>query len=250
MKAFILILSFFLLTAGLEARVELVTSADAVKQGSLQNGALRFSGDDLTLLGNLRLSNLHIEETLYIVTSSPAVRSESAAYLDVPVSFTFTKVPETSSLRLHDSNLTVSLGGLRVIPVDESGNELILESFSIPGRSRWGYYLAIAVGILALMAIGIWALQRFRRERRAAQELEEARKRISGAREYEEITSVWKDRSRVLRLFPEAESAFRSFEAVYFRSAFKPSQSPEEVKEIIEAYRQFSKSLQEPRRGV
>lgn len=251
MKQVLSLIFFFGLCLPLYGSVELVTSGEAIDQGSIQKGALRFSGEDLTKVGILKLSNLQIDETIYISHSDSVVTTEGASYLDVPITFTFTNVPQKEILeqKIGDIDLHINISGIEVKPSD-AGDQFVLEEFSIPIKKEWGIYF-LFTALLIIVLAGVLRLLmhlRLRRDRRL--KLKAAKSKILAASTYDEITQVWQSRDELMKNFPEAQGPFRKFESVYFQYAFKPSRSEAEVKKVGEAYGEFTKNLEGGEGGV
>jgi len=237
-----LILMF--LSFSLLARVELLSPEESLNQGEIQKGVLRFAGDDLHLVNQVKLSDLLVDETLYIVHSGAMLRTEGASYLDIPVTFTFIKVPEKEILEtpLETDVLRIEISGIDV-KASEAADQFILEDFTIPVRKEWGVYFLLGFLSLVLVAGGIKALFYFRSKQAKKKRLLETKKGIVEASSYEEITRIWYERDQWLKVFPDSEEAFRKFESIYFQFAFKPSRSDEEIKRIRDAYSEFSNTL-------
>lgn len=232
-------------------RVELVTPKEELHQGEIAQGALRFSGEDVTRLSELNLSGLLISDTLFISGSGSALRSEGVDYLDVSVTFSFVKVPEAPVL-LHQTNgamIGIDISGVRVTP-SEAGDEFLLEDFEISLRREWGVFVILGLLALVILAGLVKLVLHFREKRNKKRELLLAKEKILNAKSYEEISQVWMERNHLLRLFPEGEGAFRQFESVYFKYAFKPSQSEDEISLIKRAFKEFSEGLSGGQDGV
>lgn len=231
--------------------MELISPREVINQGAIIQGALRFKGDDLTKVSRFKLSDMMISGTLYISSSGSVMRTDGADYLDIPVTFTFTKVPETNILEqnIKDELLKIDISGIRIQP-SVAGDQLIIEDFIIPINKEWGLIIVFGVLLLALTAVGVKVFFSFRQKREKRRKIQLAKEKILQATSYDEITQVWQDRVHLLELFPLSEKAFRNFEMIYFKYAFKPSQTEEEIGKIRGAYEEYSSKLEGGESGV
>lgn len=251
MKKNFIFIFIFCFSSALLAKIELISPEETINQGAIIKGALRFQGDDLTKVNRLKLSDLLFEKTLYISSSGSAVRNSNSDYLDVPVTFSFVNVPQSPVLgqKIGEEEIQIDVSDIRVNP-SEASPQLILADFEIPIQKEWMVYILLVVIALVLLAAGIRFYLYLRHKREGKKRLLEMKDKVVQASSYEEISSVWQNRHHLLRLYPHVETAFRDFEGVYFKYAFKPSRSEDEIKTIKQAYSVFSEKLQGGNNGV
>jgi hypothetical protein len=235
----------------LQAKVELIVPHEVINQGAIIKGALRFEGEDLTKVSRLKLTDLVVDDTLYISSSGSVMRSDGAEYLDIPVTFTFIKIPDKSVLEqsMGADLLQIEVSGVQIRP-SSAADQFILEEFTIPLKKEWGIYFVGAILFIILTAGGVKLFIYFRNKRKKKKKIEDARGKILKASSYEDVTRVWSERDQLFKLFPESEKSFRDFERVYFQFAFKPTRQESELKIIQEAYAEFLKNFDGGKSGV
>lgn len=252
MKIIVLLLSLLISFSVLaSARVELSFPVEKIKQGSIQSATARISTQNAQGLELQKLKGQTLGEVLYLYSVSPLLRKEGSQDFEAEVSVIFVKVPQANTLTQKTlyGELEVFWDNIEVVPT-EAPQELLFGTFEIPSRVRIFKIIIILLGVLFVVG-GLWKLQKFLKEKKAIKlRKEKIRDEILGAREYEDVVTLWQKKHQYFQEFPHIEDAFHKLETTLNKYQFKRSQAETEKIEVMNAYRKFIEEVKGGFNGI
>jgi hypothetical protein len=228
-----------------EVRLKLSFSQDEIKQGSVQEAMLTVDMQSAQYLEIQKLKGLTPQDTIYFDKLSPLISNNKDATFEAQVSVIFLKVPDQNNLqfKLGESEVRISWNDIKVIPT-QGEPTFIFEAFSIPGRRNITFWVLTLLILIVTGGLSFFIYQKIKLRQSAKQQRRLLREELLSANTYEEIVKVWQKKFHYQVVFPHTADAFRNLEKTLYQILFKPSQSEEEKKEILQAYRKFVSDIQ------
>ncbi len=251
MIRFLVLIILFMGNAWSLDRVDLDFTETEVHQGALVQGKLIIQPESVNFPVQ-KLKGATIGEIIYFQELSPLLKKDGSSSFESDTTAIFIKVPETETIvgSIGQNEIHINIGGIKVIPVESSG-QMLWADFSAPDffAGSWGWLWTTLVIILLLSASFIgWRKISARRKLIARRKslLEEFR----GCKTYEDIVLMWKKKRTYFQEFPQIEDKFQNFEEVLFRYQFKPSQTDSEKQAVVDAYRKLLDDSEGALRGI
>jgi hypothetical protein len=246
---FFVLLFIFSSSAFAGAKMQIDLSSAVVKQGSLVDAVVRLDGASVQQIELQKLKGVSLADTIYLHQVAPLIRSGEVFEADAKI--IFLKVPEGKPLthKIGENDISITWSDVEVQPT-EAPAQLLFGQFEIPGRKR---ILEILAGflILGLVAFGVYRLNQIRKKKSALLRIRaDLRDKIMSAREYQDVVTLWQQKSDLLKEFPHLSDPFKELEKVLFKYQFKQSQSETEKAEVMKAYRDFMTKVQGGFNGI
>ena len=222
-----------------------------IKQGSIETAKIQLKADAVQRVSLQKLKGQTLAETIYFYDVSPLMRKEGSDSFEAEAKVIFAKAPETNALgtKFGDEDLLVTWGNTQVSPTQvEQG--FIFGKFEIPSRPKILLWFSIILGLGVLTYLFFWGRKKYQFKTAQKKKLQELKRELLGATNYQEIVEVWKKKHKYLDNFPQIEDAFKGFETVLFKYQFKPRQNETEISQVTEAYREFVRKIEGGLNGI
>jgi hypothetical protein len=242
----LLILFFAILPAYSASELKILISEPVVQQGEILEVTLLAKAEDLKGLELQKLKNERFADTIYFLQISPLMSKVGNDYLEAQARLVFTQVPKTNQLsgKLGENNVSLTWNRVEIAPT-EAAKDLIFGSFEIPRREQFLFWTLLILALLIPLGVGGWYIFKNFKNRRLKKDCIARKKaEVLNCRSYDDIVQLWKKKHEYFQLFPHLVEPFQKLEMVLNKHQFKPQQSEEDKKEILDSYRKFSHSVE------
>lgn len=241
-----LVLFFSILPAFSASELKLSITEPTVQQGEILNVLLQAKAQDLKGFELQKLKEERFADTLYFLKISPWMRKDGNEYLEAEARVVFTQIPKVNQLsdKIDESDVTIIWNKVEIIPT-EASQDLIFGSFEIPPRQQVLFWILLTIAALIPIGATVWfILKKSKMRRMEKARIAQKKAEVLNCSSYEDIVQLWKNKHEYLQLFPHVAEPFLKLESVLNKHQFKPTQSNEDKKEILESYRKFSRSIE------
>lgn len=242
------ILFFMILPAWSSVQLELDLATSSPKQGEIVPARLILkNAQGQSALAGLKGKNF--KKVLYLLNLSPFIGKNGQ--LEAEAKVIFLKVPETPSVSevINGQEVVVGWGQIQVVPT-EASQSFLLGDFEIPERKKVLLWALLFVALCAISAGVYWLRQKFVRKNQVIKKRKELKQDLLNGVAYADVVTIWQKKRIFVTEFPEIESAFKKLENTLFKYQFKPTQSSEEMKEVMTAYDHFKSEIMGVLNGI
>ncbi|WPU65521.1 hypothetical protein [Peredibacter starrii] len=222
-----------------------------IKQGSIETAKILLKADAVQRVPLQKLKGQTLAETIYFYDVSPLMRKEGSDFFEAEAKVIFAKTPETNALgtKFGNEDLLVTWGNSQISPT-EASKGFIFGKFEIPSRPKIILWLSIILGLGVLIFLVIWGRKKYQIKTARKKKMQDLKRELLGATNYQEVVEVWKKKHKFLDTFPQIEESFKGFETVLFKYQFKPRQNETEMAQVTEAYRDFVRKIEGGLNGI
>lgn len=242
----LLILFLTIAPAFSASELKLEINESIVQQGEILEVSLQAKPEALKGLELQKLKNQQFADTIYFLQISPLMSKSGNEYLEAEARVIFTQVPKTNQItgKLGENSLSISWNPVEITPT-EASQELIFGSFEIPERKRFIFWIIVSIALLIPFGVAGWYFFRKLKNRRLEKERIASKKaEVLNCRNYDDIVQLWKNKHEYFQLFPHIMEPFQKLEMVLNKHQFKPQQTEQDKKEILESYHKFSRAVE------
>lgn len=228
---------FFSISAWANVQLELSVENSSPKQGEIVPARLTLKETQ----GQVFLSGINgknFNKTLYVLSLSPFVIK--GPFLEADAKIIFLKVPEGQfvSETVNGQEVAIHWNNIRVIGI-ETPQSFLLGDFEIPQKKKIVLWILITFGILGLVWMGYWITRKIKKKDAVLSRNKSLKQDLLNCHSYDQVVIMWKKKRIFLNEFPQLDEHFKELEKVLFKYQFKPSQSVQEISEVLGAYEKF-----------
>jgi hypothetical protein len=240
-KIYISLLILFLsLEAFANAKVHLKFTAEKIKQGSIVDAVIGLNSETTQKIQYGQLKGQTLGEAFYIYSAKPLMTKGSWDTLESEAKIIVVKIPDKQPLvhKLENNEIEITWSSVEFIPT-ETPKELIFGTFEVPSKIE---LLKWFLGLLTLGALvlgGMKISDKLKAKNGLKQKRKEIKESVLGAKEYQEVVSIWQKKPVYVKEFPHLEEPFKKLENTLFKYQFKQRQSEYEKAEVLRAYQEF-----------
>ncbi|MFL5783783.1 MAG: hypothetical protein ACJ76H_04170 [Bacteriovoracaceae bacterium] len=251
MKVICWLILFFSMNAWSTDRLQLIFDGNEIKQGALVNARMLVPGESLNFPVQ-KLKGENVAETIYFQKLSPLMRKDGSSAYESDVVVMFTGVPQAPMVsgKVGNNEFQLEWNSIKVIPIEATG-KMLWADFTAPDffEQNW-LKLLWAILIFPIALLGFYAWRKISARKREKKRKSQLAEEIRGCRTYEDVVNLWKRKHVYLKEFPQLESAFHTFENVFFKYSFKATQTEREKEEVVSAYRKLLEDSQGGLSGI
>lgn len=219
-------------------------SSKEVKQGSIVPALIKIDAASAQEFPIQKLKLKTFADTIYVYDVGTPIRKEGRPYFEADAKIIFIKVPENNELNFLEDGKTFKVfwNPISVVPT-EKGKQFVYGAFDVPARFKALKWFLVVFGALVLSVFGFFLNRQYKIKSKRKKALADIKRKMFAATTYPDVVELWMSRQLYLNTFPAIEEAFRDLEQKLFKIQFKPSQSEDEKRDAIEAYKEFLNSI-------
>ena len=231
--------------------IGLELSSKNVKQGSIVPALIKIDAASAQEVPLQKLKSKTFAETIYVYDVGTPVRKEGRPYFEADAKIIFIKVPDNNELSFSEEGKSFKVFWNPVIVTPtKTEKSFLYGAFDAPGRLNALRWVFLGAVILLLTGLGFWAKKIFQVKALHKKSLLDLKNKLRAATTYNEIVDLWMSRQLYLQSFPAIEEAFRKFEHQLFKVQFKPTQTDNEKRDVLDAYQLFLTSIKGALDGI
>jgi hypothetical protein len=242
---------FFIVPAWAAVQVRLHFPEGNIQQGAMIPVALTVESSLKAPLILKGLPGKKLGDSLYFHKLSSPLKKEGVNSFEAQAQVIFLKVPDSNSVtsKISDEEVVINWNSIQVLAT-EPPKELLFGHFEIPEKDQIFFWISVILLSLVLLFLSFKIYRKYRSSKQQKSKMFALKERLSSATKYEEVVGIWQEKSLLLQNFPQVESEFKKLETVLFKYQFKPHQTEDEKKEVMNAYKAFLDSTREALRGI
>lgn len=244
----ILILFFIISPVWSSVQLELDLATVTPKQGEIVAARLilKNARGQAALTG---LKGKNFKKVVYLLNLSPFIGENGRLEADAKV--IFLQVPETTFVSevINGEEVVLSWREVRVIPT-EASQSFLLGDFEIPGRKKIVLWISLFIALILISSGIFYAKRKYALKNRAVKRRKELKQNLLTATDYSGVVSLWQSKQIYLSEFPGLEVSFKKLEKTLFKYQFKPTQTTQEMQEVMRSYDQFKSDIMGVLNGV
>lgn len=224
-----------------------------IKQGSFVDGYFSFLNEVEEDKKNINfLIGKYFDGALYVVEIALKDNDEKSKKWRGTVIFTTPLKLSDHTFNYEDKNQKLSLlvKNLKVVETSHDG-KMSFADFEVKQKNKfnWKKIFIFLFGIIIFITL-FYVVRRWRMNKRFNDQKIKYFQSVLAIDQYEKVIDFSSNKKDFLDQFPEHISTFKVFEKKLYQYQFKKTQSEDEKKEIIIAFKKFQESIKREQNGI